>query len=330
MMFKNIQVLRAIAAGAVICLSMLFIENKYGNGSIILPDAARYLGLGIDLFFVISGFAIVTSIGPATAWRSFILSRLTRIYPIYWFYTTLMLLLVVVTPALFVRMDAPSIWKSYLLLPQIHYPLLAHGWPLVHGLYFYLVMTAIIAFKLPLRVALSVWAVLLVVALFTLREITDPVVMVVTNPLTLEFILGAFVGLLIRGGNRSYGRTALVFGCVTLVAAAILTDKILFFAPAGRIRYVGIPCALLVYGAAACAEWRLSFLARLGDASYSVYLCHIFVLVALGNVFAALHTQGIAFELVFVVVSIIAVHVMGLLSYRLLERPCTQYLRKYC
>jgi peptidoglycan/LPS O-acetylase OafA/YrhL len=87
---------------------------------------------------------------------------------------------------------------------------------------------------------------------------------------------------------------------------------------------VGAPCALIVYGAVAMeirgAPAAPAWLVALGDASYSTYLSHVLVLSALGRVFGMTSNHNVFLETAFVIIAIVTANVVGLLSYRLIER----------
>ncbi len=90
---NNIQALRAFAVLLVVGLHLLAVEVKYGQFDVLLPTFLRIGISGVDLFFVISGFIMVTVTAKghigffaerlAGSWRFFYL-RLSRIYPLYW------------------------------------------------------------------------------------------------------------------------------------------------------------------------------------------------------------------------------------------------------
>jgi peptidoglycan/LPS O-acetylase OafA/YrhL len=92
---------------------------------------------------------------------------------------------------------------------------------------------------------------------------------------------------------------------------------------------IGVPCALIVYGAAAMerSDTQPGLLVALGNASYSTYLAHVLVLSALGRLFAATPWHTPVTAAVFVIVGLVAVNVWGWLSYRLMERPLQRWTR---
>lgn len=82
-----LDVYRFIAAIMVVIYHYAF--NGIANGKVteisyILEDVTKYGYLGVELFFIISGFVIYNSISSSTPSR-FITSRFLRLYPAYWF-----------------------------------------------------------------------------------------------------------------------------------------------------------------------------------------------------------------------------------------------------
>src|ERR1035437_5849791 len=99
MRFDGIQILRAIAANAVVLRHVQAIEQKFTQGQGFLPEWFEWLSvLGVDLFFVISGFVIIRAAAREN-WREFIFARITRIYPTYWVYTTILVAIYFAVPS---------------------------------------------------------------------------------------------------------------------------------------------------------------------------------------------------------------------------------------
>jgi peptidoglycan/LPS O-acetylase OafA/YrhL len=77
-------------AAALAVLGFHYFFNGIANGKVAsitqvpgLVDAARYGYLGVDLFFIVSGYVILRSARGKTA-RAFALSRALRLYPAFW------------------------------------------------------------------------------------------------------------------------------------------------------------------------------------------------------------------------------------------------------
>ena len=100
---QNIQALRGIAVLSVVFFHLIPIEQKYGGSTSILPTFFQFGMFGVDLFFVISGFVMVTVAKgkyqlPKQALK-FVYRRVSRIYPTYWFYSLLVLTIFFIQPA---------------------------------------------------------------------------------------------------------------------------------------------------------------------------------------------------------------------------------------
>jgi len=334
MVIKNIQALRAIAANGVLVSHLFIVEQKYSHGGEVLSANAHLGAFGVDLFFVISGF-IMATIARNASWQKFLCDRAMRILPPYWFYTTLILIVSFYVPA-YVNSSfehPPSIWRSYLLIPDSVGPLLAVGWTLMHEMYFYFCFALIIfltgAFRFKITSLLLIWmvAVICLNAVVQLTEISDPVVAVMAHPLTLEFIFGAATGILIQRNCTAFAVSAFVGGIIIFMLVLSLSDNALGLIDGQNLKRaigVGAPCALIVYGLVGIEiknkQTAPYWLVALGNASYSTYLSHVLVLSAIGRMFALLPDHNVYFETAFVIICITAANVVGLLSCRVIER----------
>jgi peptidoglycan/LPS O-acetylase OafA/YrhL len=335
LIIKNIQALRAIAANGVLISHLLIVEQKYSHSGPLLSADARFGAFGVDLFFVISGF-IMATIATDTSWQKFLAGRARRILPPYWFYTTLVLLVSLYAPAAVNSSFAhpPSLWRSYLLIPDTVDPPLAVGWTLIHEVYFYLCFALIIflvrsrGFTLPFLLLTWMVAVVCLDAVRKMNDMTDPVAAVVVHPLTLEFVFGAMIGILIQRKIAACAAPALMAGIAALMmvvlwfpgtAAGLIADRNWM-----RPILIGAPCALIVYAAVAMeirgALNAPRWLTTLGDASYSTYLSHVLVLSALGRLFAMAPNHNVYLEAAFVIIGIVTANAIGWLSCRLIER----------
>jgi exopolysaccharide production protein ExoZ len=289
---------------------------------------------GVDLFFVISGF-IMATIARNASWQKFLFDRAMRTLPPYWFYTTLVLIVSFYVPS-YVNSSfehPPSIWRSYLLIPDSVGPLLAVGWTLMHEMYFYFCFALVIslteAFRFKIKSLLLIWtvAVICLNAVVQLAEISDPVVAVTTHPLTLEFIFGAAAGILIQRNCTAFAASTFVGGIIISMLVLSMSDDTLGLIDGRnwkRVILVGAPCALIVYGLVGIEiknkQTAPYWLVALGNASYSTYLSHVLVLSAIGRMFALMPNHNVYFETAFVIISVTAANVVGLLSCSLIER----------
>ena len=148
----NIQALRGIAAVSVVAFHLIPIEAKYGSGESILPNFFEFGMFGVDLFFVISGFVMASltkgQFQNASNGLTFLYQRLSRIYPVYWFYSALVLMVFFIQPTWVnsAQGNQINILSSFLLWPEATLPLINVGWTLIHEMYFYIIFTVFLFF----------------------------------------------------------------------------------------------------------------------------------------------------------------------------------------
>ena len=98
--FYELDVLRFLAAFSVLLFHLAFRRwNLDKVGFTPYPEIShitKYGYLGVDMFFLISGFVILLSASKRDA-TSFLISRASRLYPAYWICATLTFSFIIAT-----------------------------------------------------------------------------------------------------------------------------------------------------------------------------------------------------------------------------------------
>ncbi|WP_414154086.1 acyltransferase family protein [Pseudomonas sp. BNK-43-a] len=148
----EIDLLRFIAALAVVIFHYAFRGYAGGDMSVmpypLLSGLARYGYLGVELFFMISGFVIVLSIGSGSL-RQFFISRAARLYPALWICCTLTFVAILLFGAPRYETNIKQYFSSMLLVSEF----IGIGnvesayWSLFVELKFYFIIAAVLLFK---------------------------------------------------------------------------------------------------------------------------------------------------------------------------------------
>jgi len=332
--FLTIQALRAVAALMVVAYHAFDMwALRVRPGDYWTNGAA-----GVDIFFVISGFVMVVSsrrlVHQPRAGMTFMRHRFVRIVPLYWLLTTLKLILVFFFAGLALRsnLDPDYVGRSYLFLPVVdsagHFrPLLPVGWTLTYEFLFYLLFALALALRIDVvRVLIPAFAVIGVLAL--LRTANWPEWTILFSTIVVEFLFGVILAkLTLRGWSMSPPVAA---------SAIIVGFALILLIPEGsenqRVLLWGIPAVAIVAGAVSL-ERQLghllpNWLLALGDASYSIYLVHGFVLPVLGLSLVALHWSGSVAQAFTVAMCLAVGAVTGWLVYSLIEKPMLNWMKR--
>lgn len=261
---RSIQVLRAIAVLAVV-YSHAF-HSPRGTS-------------GVDLFFVISGF-IIARVSRDRPPLVFARARFFRIFPLY---------LAAAAPYVAWQLTHGSGITVKIAATLSLWPIWSGGYqepllPVAWSLYFEILFYAGVMLWLFSRRAAG-----LVAATIALSAAVHPgpVTYFLLSPIILEFAAGCALGRLSR---------------FPLAAPAICLGLVLLFGPARgfegetmlnahqagiRLLMFGVPAVMIVYGALGsekmfAGRWA-DPLVRVGDASYSIYLTHLFAIHWLGD-----------------------------------------------
>ncbi len=281
------QALRFIAAFIVLIYHGAGLYART-NGQLDLRRFTEFGFVGVDIFFVISGFIMwitTKNKSGSTDATGFICKRATRVYLTLWIVLPIYLAyLWSYSPS---RLLHVNITNTFLLVPQpIKDSFLGVTWTLSYELYFYTLVALSIA--LGGRQMLSVVGFGAILTMILGRVgVPVPFLLVTTGAPILEFFAGCAVGVAYERGLIHHPIRWVMAGVALLVSAMIYSK----FTPdysIGDLKNLDLRVALLmpmaiciVAGTAALDDISTpnKWLVVLGDASYGIYLWHLPVFV---------------------------------------------------
>jgi exopolysaccharide production protein ExoZ len=283
-----------------------------------------------------------------------------RIYPAYW-----LALVPVVAAHAYLRhngvhilggeQDAQTnVLATLFLLPHPvnQFLSLPPAWTLVFEMSFYIVFAFLLSLRQRLMLpALATWFVVEVVMAFAFARSDNFILVFLGTPLPLEFIAGAFTGLLYVHGRLAFARFTTVAAVLSIAALWLYEIGIGDVAYAhvsvsaernaslstyhntlGRVLFAGVPAFLAVYSAVALeahGTFRApTWLVKLGDSSYALYLWNLTVIVAARQLLLRLHPHGMVAHVLGLGLTFAAVVGASLLVWRFFEHPVTNRLHR--
>jgi peptidoglycan/LPS O-acetylase OafA/YrhL len=315
--------------------------------------------IGVNLFFVLSGFILIyTYAGTTVSARRFWQARFARIYPAY------ALSLALSAPFFFFavrHLDIPYLaWSRQHLaaacvltltllqswFPQAALTWNAVCWSLSVEAFFYLVFPFLLWWSgrmntRKLSFAIAGWSLLgLLLSVGYILLHPDGIDRISSGETTLlwknilsfnpvarlpEFLVGVFAGRLFLSAKnkRKLATPLIVIGVLVVLALVLITDRIP--RPMISAGFLSPAFAAIIYGLALRPGWA-AFLGNrvlllLGDASYSLYLLHSIVIQPVYD-----RTAFLPWALR-VAVALLAAIAASVLSYWLVEEPCRKALR---
>lgn len=325
----SIQYLRGLAALLVVLIHVPVQLKRMGYAG-YWPDA---LNMGVDIFFVISGFIMwtTTASGQMTPVQ-FMQRRLARIAPLYWLLTAFSALLLAV-PSLQQsgQFNAAHVLQSFLFVASEHpvthamQPLLVPGWTLNLEMFFYLVFALCLPLTWRWRAATVIAALTAITACHGLFPEGPTLEAFYSSGIILEFVYGIGLGVVFTHGRRIlvYGRPAVL---AAAALAAVALAAVLINSDLPRAIAYGVPALLLVAVSLSIelrfGVRRIGMLHAIGDASYSLYLTHGIVLSALGQVWRKSGAEQLPFGFtLFTIYGVLVVMGAGSTVYHWVERP---------
>ena len=336
----QLQIVRAVAALVVV---LFHTQGELRHRGFADPFPDLTVGaFGVDLFFVVSGFIMVFAsdrlFGRGRQALPFLARRLARIAPLYWAFTAIFAAIALVPGHLpgYPQASAAHIVASFLFLPALrpedgaYFPVYSLGWTLNYEMFFYVCFAAALGLR-------RGWAVAAVTAgigglVLAGRVLALPWPLLVwANPISLEFVFGLWIALAFLDGRRLPPRLGIPLLAVALTALALYAPRIDSLGDWRGLAW-GIPAAIVVAVALSRPLGSGGPVARaavrLGDASYSLYLVHsalfIAVYAGLSRLFDPHRLPPVAYAGLLVVGSI----AVALALFRLFEVPVTRALQR--
>ncbi len=281
----------------------------------------NYGYLGVDFFFVLSGFIIhyTMSQQPRAAGR-FLGDRLGRIMLPYWPVGLALALAYTFLPALSEGNRSWGWGPTLTLFPTASPPALSVAWTLQHELVFYAIYALLYRLRL-LVPGLAVWSIAIILG--GLWQTPDwPLLRLMLAPINVEFIAGIAVAALFLS-RRTVSPVWHLSVCGGFVLAFVLLGG-----PRDQSWLVGFAIAALVpwlcrseeAGGFSVPDWLVFG----GAASYAIYLTHNPVLSLVSR---GLATTGLGWGPAMIMSVVICIG-MGAAYFLCWERPVMRWVRR--
>ena len=287
----TIQAARGVAAVLVIifhCSKAIFSHAEYWPRD-PLHRLFAWGHLGVELFFVISGFIILQAhwrdIGQAARLGSYAKKRFLRIYPVYWIVLLGLIPVYAIAPEFGDgrELEPLTLFSSFSLVHlRTASVVLVVSWTLFFEIVFYVAFAFLLVDRRVGVLVLGAWWSLTALRLVSGGASAGPLGLYVFDPFTLLFGFGMAAALLYRRDRIVLPAVLAATGTVLFVANGLLEVYARIF-PEVIVSVLAGLFAATALGGFAELERRGRIrvpapLALVGDASYSIYLVHFPVL----------------------------------------------------
>lgn len=327
-MLTSIQTLRALAAWLVVMHHYMQIVHNFSLTDPLSKALHMYGAIGVDLFFIISGFVIyISASGKNVTPGIFAAHRLARIAPAYWIFTAITAAALIAAPNFvpLTQFEPLFFVKSLLFIPAQnpsgigHFPLITVGWTLNYEMAFYCIFLLSLycpkLYRLPL----------IALGLFVLCKLLSRLggdFSFYANKIIYEFLFGIMIAAAYKQG---WVQKLSLTASIALLTLGI--GMIIYFGQVNhRPLQSGFPCALILLAAVSLERFfpKSGILIKLGDWSYSTYLSHILVMCLMMKAQQAFELNA-AITFMLIIIGILAV---SYISFTFIEKPVSSMAKK--
>jgi peptidoglycan/LPS O-acetylase OafA/YrhL len=209
---------------------------------------------------------------------------------------------------------------------------------LVFEIYFYIIFSITLIFRSALISLLGTTSAIVLIGLLAQVMPTSAITEFLANPLSVEFCFGlalayAYGAFTRKGMTWPAMPVAVIIGSTILAIAPLLVahPNTNGLPPLPRILAWGVPALLIVGGSLGAGTPKNAitrFWVQLGDASYALYLTHIFVMIGYGRLLKVGALSRLPQLPITIIVVFVAIGV-GLLAHLVVEKPMLKLIRRF-
>lgn len=336
---ESIQIIRLIAAIGVFLYHTEIVKQGY---------------FGVELFNIISGYLFVYLGTRQDIRKGFLRKKIVRILPVYWLYTILTYVLLVVKPSFSSVGEATPLYllKSMFFVPFVNskganMPLLPPGWSLNYEMWFYLLcfLAMHIAYKYREVIVAGMIVVFTIVGYFMLERTDLPFLASAKLPIhfklpyemsyfltgyMLEFVLGMlsfYVIRLINKKNSEKQKNERIFLMFASFIWLILDVGVESFANVPREIRLGVPAFIFVVTFMSLMQnikWN-NKLVMLGNITFSFYMVEYFTAKVYKMLFA---NMAIPLQILGLLLMLAITFLVSYVSYQIIEIKISSWLKK--
>lgn len=279
--FDILQIYRGIAALLVVIHHTYASFAHFNNFDIpALAFIAKIGKLGVDFFFILSGFIITYTTfkyrGDGSYFKKYAFNRIIRVYIPYLPVSLGMLFLYYSFPSISGSDRSMSLLTSFTLLPHGN-PALSVAWTLVFEMFFYFVFSINFFSKKGWIYFLVVWVIGIVTSTIIKLDLSNPIMKLIFNLYNLEFIIGVLIAYLIKYNVKV--KYNYLFSTSILVFLSFLVIKYLEINLFPFFQNLVFAFSASLFVLIGVMYWDKKINARnvfmlVGNSSYSLYLLH--------------------------------------------------------
>ncbi len=334
--YLSIQYLRAAAVMSVLVLHS---HDLFDAPLMKVPLFSDFGWVGVRLFFIISGFIVADRICRCASLGDYLIRRFLRVFPLYFvvsIFTAFVALSANEFPFVLAKTDSGMPFepngleyflKSVFIVPQDEWPLFAVGWSLEFEIVFY----AIFGFAYFTISAMAARLIILAIAVAGLVNIFP------ASHFAHPFMLYFFAGCFCSDAFRTFRRPTIWFACMAFLPTTVVWIAHLYgslniggsgFTIASTVSFSSLLILFLeLESRLARISWG-SWIIMIGDATYSIYLCHWLIFRTARYLAFDLEASPLVMESIRILILACAL-VLSVFIHRKVESPMNDVVQQW-